>query len=200
MNDVEKLLIESGKDRSARHPFRSRSAHTRRVTRWAQRLLEGHPEADRDTVLLAAVFHDVGYACVQEHGSHEAESAAILLRYAEENGIDTELAKKAAGCVVIHSEKDRMYRKGELTIEQLLLMEADLLDEEGALSVCWDGLSCGYVNVKSYREAFDWTRRHLDYKLGNPLVTSEGRAFWQEKAELLRLYAEQMERDLEEFR
>lgn len=147
---AQEILLCSGHDRSKRHPFRSRSMHTRRVMLWAERLLSFHPEADREILLCAAAFHDVGYAAGAEGKPHQHLSGEVFLDYAREQGMDAAFTKRVYDCIVVHSDKYRMKTPQDLSIEQLLLMEADLLDEEGAMSICWDGLAAGMEQIDSY--------------------------------------------------
>lgn len=196
--DAEQILLSTGHDKGRRHPFRSRSAHSMRVMKWAERLLSYHPEADREMLLCAAAFHDTGYAG-EDRMDHQKASAALFRKYAAEHGLDADFTEKTAGCIAIHSDKYRMAQPEQLSIEQLLLMEADLLDEEGALSLCWDGLACGVEGIDSYEGAFDKTYLNMDAKRRNMLVTKEARAIWDEKARFLELYVEQMKRDLERY-
>ncbi|MBO2516256.1 MAG: hypothetical protein CW338_03130 [Clostridiales bacterium] len=196
--DAEQILLASGHDKSNRHPFRSRSAHSMRVMKWAERLLAYHPEADREVLLCAAAFHDTGYAG-EDRMDHQTASAILFRKYAEEHGMDPSFTEKTALCIATHSNKALMAEPEKLLIEQLLLMEADLLDEEGALSLCWDGLACGYENINSYEGAFEKTYSHMDAKHYNRLVTPEARAIWDEKAHFLDMYVQQMQRDLERY-
>ena len=197
-DDAERILTQSGHDVSARYPFRLRSAHSRRVMKWAERLLENHPEADREVLLCAAAFHDTGYSG-EERLDHETQSALIWDGYARENSIDPVFARKVRGCIAIHSEKHRMREPENLTPEQLLLMEADLLDEEGAMSICWDGLAAGMEQIDSYEQLYAKTARSLPGKKVNPMVTKEARAIWQKKAELIEMYVTQLQEDIAQF-
>lgn len=198
-DDAERILTQSGHDVSARYPFRLRSAHSRRVMKWAERLLENHPEADREVLLCAAAFHDTGYSG-EERLDHETQSALIWDRYARENSIDPVFARKVRGCIAIHSEKHRMREPENLTPEQLLLMEADLLDEEGAMGICWDGLSCGVLNTLTYRASYERTAGHTEEKRHNPMVHDDARRLWDEKAVFVEKYVSELEKDLEEYR
>ncbi len=198
MDKVTHTLQEAGGDRGRRHAFRLRSRHTRRVWKWAQRLSEGRSDVDTDVLYTAVIFHDVGY--VEERlENHQILSEKIFLAYAKEQDWDETFAEKVAACIRIHSDKWRMQTPEDLTIEQLLLMEADLLDEEGALAICWDGLACGITEDKSYAASLERTRREFADKLeNNPMVTERARRIWQEKQEFVRQYLSALTYDLEE--
>ena len=61
-------------------PFRKRSEHIKRVFIWAERLLDATQlsNIDKDSVLIAALFHDVGYACSPSGAKHAVNSAVIF--------------------------------------------------------------------------------------------------------------------------
>jgi uncharacterized protein len=196
MNFVEKTLQDHQKDMGRKFPFRSRVKHTRRVWMWAERLAENREDVDRDVLFTAAIFHDVGYA-IGEPEQHQRESAELFLTYAQAHGLDEAFSRQVASCIAIHSDKQRMAHPEELTVEQILLMEADLLDEEGALAICWDGLSCGYQNVTSYEAVYEHSQREWKDKLAhNPMVTEKGKELWQHKQEFVKSYLQELRYDL----
>lgn len=195
---VENVLEQSGNDRSKRHPFRSRMKHSKRVLTWAVRLCQDRTDVNTDVLYTAVIFHDIGYARAGAD-CHQADSAELFREYAEANGLDKDFIEKVISCIIIHSDKWRMENPEELSIEQLLLMEADLLDEEGALAICWDGLASGYSGVMSYEEALQHTRGEWADKYNhNPMVTYKAKQFWKQKQEFVKKYLEELEQDLQE--
>ena len=136
------------------YPFRSRFGHTTRVLEWALRINE-QEKGDAEILTVAAIFHDLGYSVGGE--GHAKISERMFLEYAERYGLygyEGRAAKPAQQCLEIaaaigvHSDKRRT--DDQLTIEQRILMDADLLDEAGAMSVLW---SC-FVVAK--QEAYDF--------------------------------------------
>lgn len=196
MDDVEKMIKDSGNDPSKKHPFRSRSAHTRRVFRWAERLMEDMDEVDKDVAYMAVVFHDAGYsdgACDE----HQVSSERIFREYAAEHGFDKDFTEKVALCVGTHSNKELMTTPEKLTKEQIIVMEADLLDEEGALAIVWNGLACGYKGDTCYEAVLNRTIEKFSHKKGNPMITERGRALWDEKMQYVADFIKRLEIDLE---
>lgn len=199
MEYVEKVLVEADSDKCKRHPFRSRSAHSRRVTQWAVRLCEGRDDVDKDVLILAAIFHDIGQAD-DDNEPHQTVGERMFRKFAKEQGFEEEFAEKVAVCIGTHSNKQLLEHPEELTMEQLLLMEADWLDEEGALGICWDSMACSYEGKLSFYEAFERTKMYHEKRKHNPMVTERARQLWQEKIDFVAEYIRQMEIDLTDFR
>ena len=64
--DVKEYLGKNnsnGTELSIKFPFRKRSDHIWRVFIWANRLLDkiNYKKVDRKSILIAALFHDIGY-------------------------------------------------------------------------------------------------------------------------------------------
>lgn len=165
-------------------PFRSRYEHTRRVFGWCKRLLENEPSVNREAVLAAAVFHDTGYAKSPDDSQHGAYSAEICEKYLSENGYPGEFINKVSHLVANHSKKQLLKEKGT-SLELIVLMEADLLDETGAMSILWDCMAEGSSNVQTYEKAYhhilNYSLRRISY---NPMVTGKARKFWEDKQRL----------------
>lgn len=197
MEYVENMLKNAGRDQGRRHPFRSRSLHTRRVLRWAKRICEDRNDVDTEVLFLAVIFHDIGY--VHDNlEEHQKVSEKMFREFAAEHCFDSDIIEKVASCISIHSDKEKLKEPKLLTIEQILLMEADLLDEEGALAICWDGLACGYEGKSSYEESLERTKWESYAKReNNPMVTDLAKQYWKEKVEFVEDYIRRLEFDLE---
>lgn len=179
-------------------PFRRRSAHIRRVCMWAQRLMQQElpRPIDREALAIAAVFHDVGYALPPYDGTGHAQGSALIFEeYAAAHGFGPEQQKFISYLIANHSNKE-MLKLSDTPLELVLLMEADLLDETGALSLVWDGLAIGLKEEPSYEKAYErmciTRQEHEDC----PLVTGMGRKIWEEKRALVRGFVELLENDL----
>jgi hypothetical protein len=103
---------------------------------YAERLLERHPEADRDVVLLATLLHDVGWGVLDEERiyaeafarsgeevdltseirvAHEKEGARIATEVLTELGYDEALVAEVAAIVDGHdSRREPLSRNDEL--------------------------------------------------------------------------------------
>ncbi|MDR3121791.1 MAG: HD domain-containing protein [Clostridiales bacterium] len=146
-------LDKSGKP----YVFRSRFGHTERVLEWALRIRAAEAESavcgsdnknavgDAEILTAAAIFHDVGY-CVAGKG-HAKIGAEIFLEYARQNrpfaDEGTTTSEGLCACAqavaeVIAAHSDKQLGNGELPPETRILMDADLLDEAGAMSLVWD--------------------------------------------------------------
>jgi uncharacterized protein len=77
-------------------PFRKRSEHIRRVYMWAQRIADGEAYINKEAVLVAAIFHDIGYAIYLDGSKHAEDSAILCEKYLKENGYDTEFIRLVA--------------------------------------------------------------------------------------------------------
>lgn len=176
--------------------FRQRTEHTRRVYAWLQRLIEENPPAAirKEELLTACIFHDIGYALGREN--HAKHSSEIFRKYAKKKGFHREQTEYICNLIAAHSDKGKLKEK-DTSYELVLLMEADLLDEEGALSILLDAMAEGKSVTCSYREVYDRLQKYpvkiLDY---NPMVTLAGQQFWREKQELVQLFMKHLKRDL----
>lgn len=195
---VKKTLIKGKcEDRGERpgQQFRTHSAHIARVIMWAKRLIQPCHEKQRDAVLLAATFHDVGYAI--SHADHAKHSANILREYASENQLQTDVAERAIFLVREHSNKEYWMSIQNAPSDLILLMEADLLDEEGAMGLVKDMLTVGATGG-GYEEALTRMMAYEPSRIShNPMMTPLAKKFWVEKQQLLqqfiRLYTFDME-------
>ena len=126
---VKKTSSENG--RPNLYPFRNRYEHTMRVYRWAIRL-QTKLGGDLDVIVLAALLHDVGW---EDERPHNEVSAEIAVEYLDSIGVDPALITKVGEIILQHSDKDT---ERELSIEAKIVMDADLLDEVGAIGIMWD--------------------------------------------------------------
>lgn len=199
---LENYLTEHDGDRSAREgqAFRSRIGHTRRVLSWLCRLLEEleDPDAvDVDVLMAAAIFHDIGYRRRIDNTGHAARSAAIFLEYAKAHDLDPEFTEDVHYLVAHHSNKE-LLREEDTPLELILLMEADLLDEEGAMGILRHLMALGFESPDSYEAALTRLQEQDGYILGeNPMVTPAAQAYWEEKQSLVDDFLNHLERDLD---
>ena len=110
-------------------PFRDRFEHTLRVVAWVRRLLNAE-QADEPITLIAAIFHDAGYArCPND--DHAIASAEICHAYLKKHNFDARTISRITYLVAMHSEKQQP--KAQANPELSVLIDADLLDETGSL-------------------------------------------------------------------
>lgn len=144
LTEVQRLIGAQGR---WSQPFRNRFDHTLRVQNWARRLhtVEG---GDLEIVTFAVLFHDTGWSETVDHALVGAELAE---GYLLDKGVDPLLVDRIVSAVRTHNKR-QVYQEG-LPIENLIVMDADLLDEIGVTTLVWDALSTameedpGYVRV-----------------------------------------------------
>lgn len=200
---VSKYLIAHNGDNSPRinETFRHRSRHVYNVYRWAIRIvneLETIKQAkiNQNALYLACIFHDVGYGSEHFHNSHPIEGADIWKEYAISKNLDNDLISYVYYLIRMHSNKELLQNK-DTPLELIILMEADWLDEEGAMSICWDLITLGHDNPTSYEEALNKVEKYSAHILNvNPLITMPGRKYWREKQELVRNFIRELKFDL----
>ena len=190
--------VAATKNRS--FPFRKRSEHIWRVYQWAKRLIASYGacgEIDAAPLLTAAVFHDSGYALSVGGATPHAENSAVFFeRYAAEKGLAGEKIDYAKYLIANHSNK-HLLGEEDTPIELVLLMEADLLDETGAMSIVWDCMAEGGREEQSFLKTY----RHMESFSGdmlssNPMKTKKAREIWAGKQDLYREFLRHLAYDL----
>lgn len=177
-------------------PFRKRSEHIRRVFMWAQRIVDGEAYINKEAVLVAAIFHDIGYAISLDNSKHADDSAILCEKYLKESGYDSEFISLVAYLVRSHSNKELM-TVSDTPLELILLMEADLLDETGALSVVWDCMMEGSEQIQTFDKTYNHIMNYSYKSLNvNPMVTAKSKAFWESKQNLMKEFIDQLSFDL----
>lgn len=178
-------LANHGADETHPHqPFRRQSAHIERVSLWLERLLAPGGVEDPRAVRLAAALHDTGYASGKD--GHGIASAAVVRQYAKEHGIDAQVAERAAWLVAEHSNKQQWLSDPNAPMDLILLMEADLLDEEGAMGLVLDCMTAGAQGL-DYAGTYQRMMAYEPERLSkNPMVTMLGKEFWAWKQRIIR--------------
>lgn len=177
-------------------PFRKRSEHINRVLMWTQRLIEGETCINKEAVLVAAIFHDIGYALSLDSSIHAQNSAILCEKYLKENGYKHDFINLVKYLVENHSNKELM-AVSDTPLELIILMEADLLDETGALSVVWDCMMEGAQEVQTFEKTYKHILKYSYKTLSvNPMVTSKAKEFWENKQRLIQEFIGQLSFDL----
>ena len=186
---VKKMTTENG--RPSNYPFRSRYEHTMRVYRWAIKL-QAKLGGDIDIIALAALLHDIGW---DSERPHEEVGAELAVDFLDELGVEPEIIKRVGEIIMIHEDKDT---EAELSLECKIVMDADLLDEVGAVSVIWDSMATACEDEPSYKKAYYRIKNY--YRINKPKIrrckTDAARAEYTKRMQLLESYINQLEKEL----
>ena len=106
-------------DPASMYPYLPR--HVIEVEKWAKKLLQKHPEADKEITLLSVWLHDIGQAIGNKDDDHAVKSGDEANRFLPELGLDKERIEKVFHCVRAHRCKDVQPE----TIEAKILAVAD---------------------------------------------------------------------------
>lgn len=174
--------------------FRSKYQHTLRVLGWAKRLAEGRNDVNIEVLYTAAIFHDIGNAN-EGRETHAERGANAFYEYGVENKMDLSFIESVKNLIFLHSSKELLKEK-DIPIELILLMEADLLDEEGALRMVWYTLDKGISGANSYEEVYEHIVMGNNKRLVNPMVTEKAKYYWEEKQKLVEIFTKQLEDDI----
>ena len=174
--------------------FRNRYEHSLRVYKWAKRLAVDYQKIDLDICLTACIFHDVGYAYGQD--DHPINSVKIFKESANIHNLDPLFVQKVSDIIYVHSDKS-LLKDPNSSPELIILLEADLMDEEGALGIVWDLFSEGMNKPDSFDCGLDTLNKHSAHILNQDyMVTPLAKMIWNEKKELVKDFILQLKEDL----
>ncbi len=194
---VKHILIKNKGIRSQKPQlyFRNRFEHIQRVLGWTKRIIQGVEHCDEQIVYTAAIFHDCGYA-LNAIEPHAKLGADIFLAYAERMNFPRCFTDTVYEMIASHSDKGLIKKEGT-PIEMVILLEADLIDEEGALGVVFDLLAEGYKGPDSYHAVFNEIMMHSAHILNqNYMVTPIAKQIWDEKKKFIQSFLHDLKFDL----
>lgn len=191
---VKKTLEENDgiKSKNPLHQFRNRFDHSKRVYEWCQ-VIHEDLECDTEVLYTAAIFHDVGRFSVKE--DHAYAGAELFRKYGTLNNFDKDFIDKVYDIILNHSNKELIQDKNSSN-ELVLLLEADLLDEEGALGIVWDLMALGGMKDVSYYDAMDALKHAKHILKQDYMVTPLAKKIWEHKKEIVRTFVKDLEQDL----
>lgn len=196
---VEKVLTDGDgrKSRNKLQSFRDRFEHIKRVYRWVERLTPDFPDADINVAKTAAIFHDAGYAGEGYKKDHHIKSANLFMEYANDKNFDSDFISKVIFCITNHYQKENMY--SSLSSPELkLLIEADLLDEEGAMGIAFDLMVTGATFPRNYEQGYEMILNHSAHIYDqNYMITPLAKKYWEQKRKLVRDFMESYLLDME---
>jgi uncharacterized protein len=200
-NDIKDFLEQNDENATKlgkKFPFRKRSDHIWRVFIWAKRLLCGFEmeSINKNAILVAALFHDAGYGILTGSKSHAENSVDIFDKYSEKVDMGKDEKEFIKYLIGNHSKKE-LLGNDDTPIELIILMEADILDETGALSIVWDCMAEGSQEEQSFLKTYKHIREK-SFKIleKNPMVTQKAKEIWKRKQELVKEFCEQLINDL----
>ena len=179
-----------------RYNFRNKYEHTVRVLKWCNVLKDDMPHINIDVLYMAAIFHDIGYGESKDKSKHADKSACIFEEYAKQQCMDLEFSEKVSYLIRMHSNKELLSRQDTVP-ELIILMEADLLDEEGALRIIWYCATKAIQGADKYSDFKDFIQMGSDKRLENPMVTPLARATWKQKHELVNEFLSELSADID---
>ncbi len=191
---VKDFLEKTSIGAAPKFPFRDRFEHTLRVYKWALRINEVE-QGDTEILSIAAIFHDIGkwVKSDQPHASVGAELCGEYLkaaRYPEDKRI------RVVNAIRHHSSKSA--QDLDLSLEDKILIDADLLDEVGALAIAWDCMATGLEENASYLKACEKLKDVYGQlcKQKPWLRTPTGAKLFQERLDFLQLFIKNLEYEL----
>jgi uncharacterized protein len=172
--EARRLIAEHGRKSQ---PFRSRFDHTMRVLQWANRIHKAEG-GDLEIITLAVLFHDTGWSDTVDHALVGAELAE---RYLLDKKIDPGLVDRITSAVRTHNK--RQGSKEDLPIENLIVMDADLLDEVGVTTLVWDAMAAATEDKPSYNRVIEKDREYFEKakERANQLKTKTGMKLYNER-------------------
>ena len=173
-----KALIENQSRYS--HPFRNRFEHTGRVLNWAKRIqaIEG---GDLEIITLTVIFHDTGWDGQNDHALIGAEYARQFLL---DQGVKAEVLNRVVSAIETHNK--RQQPKPNLPHENLIVMDADRLDELGVTTLVWDAMATALEDDPSFKKALSKSQHFYEIAKDeiNLMQTETGRKFYGERIKI----------------
>ncbi len=201
---VKTCLEGSGRGEQFKNDINySRFDHTKRVLSWAMRLYREYEDkqaVDLDALIVATIFHDVSYSTCRDMRFHGQESAEIARKKLPEYGYSGARLDEIAALIAGHQDK-YLLPDGDISPALVLLMEADWLDDMGAMGIIMDAWiehaknpEADFYDMKNHVEQYTLRQQREN----NILRTPAGRRFWDEKTELTEAFFRSLSRDMEE--
>ena len=159
--------------------------HLMIVKKYADRLLEKNPQADKEVVELAVWLHDIGrirYGDVNHHISGSQDAEQIL----SDHNYPKEVIDKVKECILAHrgEAKDNPPE----SIEGKILVSADAMSVLEVIPVFfWEACHEHGLGVK---EACDWVAEEIESSWNRKILLPEGKEMVKDKYEAFKLIVE----------
>lgn len=144
VNKIKELIESNGRPNMGRNRFE----HSIRVLKMCERL---QSEVGGDLIVLqyAALLHDIGWSTTIPHAKVSHDIAIEILKNLD---LPEKQKKDIINCILVHSNKNN--KNPDLTLEQKILIDADILDETGALGII-------FSSINSYRLSMDINYKNI---------------------------------------
>jgi uncharacterized protein len=174
----------------SRYPFRNNFEHCMRVYHWALRINSAE-RGDRDVIAIASLFHDIGKTVNLDY-SHADIGADICNAYLTTICYPSEKRVKIVQAIRLHPYKDNPSLS--LTLEEKILMDADLLDEVGALTAVWDSMATAMEDMPDYLKVYKRSSRFYSKvaRKKESIKTDTGRLFYEQRLDVLSGFIENL--------
>ena len=176
--------------------------HVVRVYKWMLRIVMELKDDSLDTesLKIATIFHDIGYGLETESKPHSVAGAELCRDYLERRNYPPEKIEFICDMICKHSEKKLMWQKNT-PLELIVLMEADMLDDTGAMGIILDA----WIESKEDNPNFNSFLKHIQKytysQMKNvEMVTAPAKKFWHQKRKLVYDFVREYQRDLGDMR
>ncbi len=188
---IEFVKQTTSENSGAENTFRNSYDHTMRVYRWAIRL-QAKLGGDLDVIVLAALLHDIGH----EQGRPTNEvSAEVAVEYLDSIGVSPDLIVKVGEIIMICPDKET---DKDISLECKIVMDADFLDEVGAVGIMRDCMITACQEDASYKRAYYRVKDF--YRKYKPLIrcckTETARTEFNKRMQLIESYIYQLEKEI----
>lgn len=197
MKLTKEIALKFAKDSIEKHnrpnyPFRSRFRHTLRVLMWVERL-QKELGGDLEILTYSTILHDCAWNGKENHAITSYKVAKNFL-----DGFELEevFKSKVLEGVLHHNQNDTL----GLCKESYILMDADELDEVGAISILWDTLAENHQNeTMSYKAALLRIKRYLPdfYKNTQKFHFDYALEIYKRKLKFIEAFITEAEEELE---
>lgn len=175
--------------------------HSLRVEKYAERIrdaFDSFSKSDIYTLQAAAIFHDIGNVVQREnHGAIGAEIVRNIYdntEFISKCDIDKD---RLIHIIANHSDKEN---ENDRDLVSVILKDADILDQIGAMSILMQGSKHDYNSYEFYKNVLeDLKNKELPYceKEYLLLKTSPGKKIMSEKIKLVKNFIKQLSGEMD---
>jgi uncharacterized protein len=130
-----------------------------------------------------------------EEINHAVISEAIAKKYLIEINYDSNKMELVLEAVKNHNIRDD---ENPVSLESKIVMDADILDEVGAISILWDAMAAHKNGCKDYSEVYDRIKHYYGrLKVHAQLLKTEtGKRLYRERLRFISQFIDELEYEL----